>query len=38
VDQLLEELDRHGQTADARGVEVLEALHAYVEDITADLG
>jgi len=38
VDQLLEELDRHGQAADARGVEILEALHAYVEDITADLG
>ncbi len=37
VDQLLEELDRHGQDTDARGVEILEALHAYVEDITADL-
>ncbi|MFT3721390.1 exodeoxyribonuclease I [Pseudorhodoferax sp.] len=37
VDQLLEELDRCGQDTDARGTAILEALHAYAEDIAADL-
>ena len=38
VDQMLEELEAQGQSADARGIEILEALHAYMEDIVPEPG
>ena len=36
VDQYLEALDAQAATADARGTAILEALHAYLEDIVPE--